>query len=213
MRKLILVTIVLVVGAFCAAANASVTYSFACITDTNPINAAIGEAQMFVDVSDPGGNQVLFWFRNIGPEASSITDVYYDDGGLLGIASIDNSCPGVSFSQPAIPANLPGWNLASPKFYTTEDFSADSDTPVMPNGVNPDEWLGITFNLQTGQDFGDVIANLDSGDLRIGIHVQGFALGSSESFINGPVIPAPGAILLSSIGVGLVGWLRRSRAL
>ena len=70
-------------------ANAAL-YSFYNITNNDAGDAAIGEAQLSVDVTDNGGNQVLFTFLNSGPEASSITDVYFDDnsGQLLSIASI-----------------------------------------------------------------------------------------------------------------------------
>ena len=197
-------------GATAGGAAADMTLGFFNITNNVAGNALIGEQQLFVDVSDPGGGQVLFTFRNEGPAASSITDVYFDDGSLLGIAAIDNSDPGVEFSQWATPPNLPGGNGMVPKFQTTAGFSADSDPPVQPNGVNPGEDLGILFDLKKhpAATFADVIDELTSGALRIGIHVQGFGGGGSESFVNVPV-PVPGALVLGAMGLGLVACVRR----
>ena len=48
------------------------------------------------------------------------------------------------------------------------------------------------FDLKDGKTYSDVLDDLDSGDLRIGIHVQAFESGAGESFVNnGPVVPAP----------------------
>mgnify|MGYP001611344248 CR=1 FL=1 len=196
---------------------ATTTLGFYCITNNNAGNCAIGESQLTVLVSDAGTNPitlaplVLFHFKNlnlVGGSASSITDVYFDDGTLLDLSSITNG-GGVSFSEMATPANLPGGNSITPAFQTTAGFSADSDSPVQPSGVNPGEWVKIYFDLQPYGAYNDVISELADGRLRIGIHVQGFSGGGSESFVNVPVPLPPAAWLFFSGLVGVVSLARR----
>lgn len=162
---------------------------------------------------DLGGSQVRFTFTNTS--TSSLADVYFDDGTLLGIASISSSS-GVSFSQGATPLNLPGGNTVSPAFVTTAGFLADSNAPVSPNGVTQGEWVSIDFNLTAGQTYSNVISALalpnngGDGDLRIGVHVQGFAAGGTESFINiSSPIPEPEIYAMLMAGLGLMGFMAR----
>lgn len=71
----------------------SVTLGFDNITNNDPTDAADGEAQLAVTVACPvngNTNQVSFTFTNTGSAAMSITDVYFDDGTLLRIASTSN---------------------------------------------------------------------------------------------------------------------------
>ncbi len=87
-------------GVFAAPQTAhAVPFSFSNISANIVGDAAIGEAQLTVEVTDAGNGQVSFLFDNAGPLASSITDVYFDDGSLLGIASIVNDPGLVEFTQ------------------------------------------------------------------------------------------------------------------
>jgi len=178
---------------------------FECLTGNDATDCMTGELQLDVEVTDQGGGVVRFHFRNAGPEPSSISEVYFDDGSLLALSSVIDG-PGVDFEPNANPPDLPGGQMAIPPFQVTEGFLAESVPSPVQNGVGPSQWVMIHFTLQAGRDYDDVIEDLTTGDLRIGIHVIGFGDDGSESFINPPV-PEPGTGLL--VGGGLVALLLR----
>jgi hypothetical protein len=211
MRKrfvLLLIVGVLLIAPLPALAD---TFGFDNITNNNAGDAAIGESQLFVDVTEVSTGIVSFTFTNTGPQASSITDVYFDDvydNLLFFQATMDNTNPGVSFDWGASPSNLPGGNPIG----FSADFSADSNSPVQPNGVNPGEFLTLAYFLAGGIIFENIIDAITGDGLGIGIHVQGFETGGSESFIAGITpVPEPATIVLMGIGLTAVACFKRRR--
>lgn len=200
----------LLFGVMAAGSAQAALLSFTPVTNNSAINAGTA-GQYSVDVTQSGLN-TLFKFSNSGPAASSITDIYFDDTSPFALSNnfTFTHSSGVDFSKYASPSNLPGGNVIS----FTADFSADSDSPVQPNGINPTEWLTISF---ANASYNDVLNHLNSGALRIGIHVQGFANGGSESFVSTlpqqPVaVPEPLTMALLSTGLLGLGLARRRKA-
>jgi hypothetical protein len=193
-------------------ASPTYKYNFTSVTDNDPLNAAIGESQLLMDVIDAGNNRVIFNFSNHGPAASAITDVYFEDGTLLGIASIDDVDPAVSFSQLAQFTDVPTAISTADNFHVTVGFTSDFGDSVYSAGVNPGESIAVAFDLKPRKNFDNVLDDLGSQSLRIAVQMKGFASGGKEALINKSFsIPSPDAMVLASIGAGLVIYLRRRK--
>ncbi|CAN4266989.1 hypothetical protein MCEMSEM29_00369 [Methylophilaceae bacterium] len=207
-----------------SAAAFATTYTFTQFTSNGSPSV---ESQLIADVTQSGSN-VLFTFTNTSVIASSITDVYFDYGSTSffanGNAGISNNIlglagesSGVNFSDGARPHNLPSGNTIG----FSSDAAGDSNRPSSKNGVNTSsEFVAFLGTTLTGITFGDVIAGLDTGAFRLGLHVQKINYGTddnddddgtSESFVNNPrAVPLPAAgWLFGSALVGLMGLHRR----
>lgn len=180
------------------------TLTFDRITSNCPGNI---EGQLFVDVSD-AGTGVEFNFRNAGPVLSSIAEIYFYDGVLLNMWSINDSCQGVNFEplgDPVNPKKLSGYNPDKDALVVLS--ATEPVGPEPSNGVNPNEWIKIGYTLQTGKTYQNLLDDLASGEVVIGIHVKAIGCSASnplaetlsDSFISNP-IPEPATMALIALG-------------
>lgn len=172
---------------------------------------ALGLAAGVADIQNMASTDVLFLVKNTSVRRSSISEVYFDDGTILGLSKVINSLGVDDFTafahlpkngggnspEGADPANLPGGKDITPKFEATEAYSVDAvGNPV--DGVNTSaDILGIVFTTKslttplpggTPAGFQGIVDTLTSGALRVGLHVRDIGADGllSAAFVNDP---------------------------
>lgn len=204
-----------------AASASTVNISFVRV---EPHNALQNPANQFnCAVSDVVGQptQVTFTFTNtVSPNYCSISEVYYDDRNPLQLLTLHTPLTqqGCSFTGGgANPGNLPGGSNLSPPFQSVMQFSADAvGNPALGIDAATD-YLTMKFDLQPGATFQTVVNALNSGSLRLGLHVRSIGNGASDAFVSGggggntSVAPVPAAASMGLAGLAGVAVIRRRR--
>jgi len=163
------------------------------------------------DVIDQGAS-VLFNISNSGNAVASnmfIGKVLFDDNGYLSnaVANVGN-VGDVSFSGGASDDQLPQGGTG---FTTDYAFTRDNGGGNQW-GVQGTETLGVSF---TG-NYANVISALNSGALKLGLHVQALPNGASDSYIsstsNTEATPEPLTMLAAGAAVGFGTMFKKQRA-
>jgi PEP-CTERM motif-containing protein len=165
---------------------------------------------IFMDVFSDGSSDstAKFVFHNNSTVDCVVARIYFDNTNLLegSVLNIING-PGTLFNEgfPG-PGNIPGGNEIG--FVADKEFNVGAESPAPKNGINSilaNETVTLEFELLNG-GLQDILNELNSGSLRVAVHVMSFLDGSSNGAVN---VPEPATICLLSLG-GLLFRRRKS---
>ena len=157
------------------------------------------------------GSSVLFKITNSGNAAAPsmfISQVLFDDNGYLSNPQANIGNVGtVNFSGGAGNNQLPQGGNG----FTTDWAFSRVPGAGNANGIQSPETLGVRF---TG-NYNNVIYALNSGALRLGLHVQALPNGQSDSYISRPGntenTPEPLTMLAAGAAVGFGTMFKKQR--
>ncbi|OIP75753.1 MAG: hypothetical protein AUK48_06890 [Oscillatoriales cyanobacterium CG2_30_44_21] len=179
-----------------------------------------------VDGTGANANRTIWTFNNAGPAVSFINEIYFE--GITSIlnnsifsaaangaqvSQLGSTSGSVLYQKGATPKNLPqGGNISFDSDLALDVVGSEGSGK---NGVDAGESLVLFF---TGLNASGVEAKINSGDIRVGMHVKGIAStgGGSDSFVNNKPtvttpptkpVPVPGFVL-GILAAGALGGKR-----
>lgn len=178
---------------------------FGCLSPNSATNCNTVATQLSLEITQTG-DWINFKFLNQATTAAYISGLYFGDSANLLVGSPTfaySSSTGILFTADCNPNGLPNtWS-------TTDCASAVS--PATKNGINPFEWVTMSFLLQSpgSTSLATLLNSIYKDTFNIGIKVQGFSNGGSEW---AEAVPEPGTLLLFGSGLALAALRRRRNA-